>query len=67
LAWTAKTTGEPPSGDFSAQQSAAAELMDESAELADLAEHWPTAKALADAASQTAAKRRLAHPRLAGF
>jgi hypothetical protein len=48
LAWTAKTTGEPPSGDFSAQQSAAAELMDESAELADLAEHWPTVKGLFD-------------------
>ncbi|MBV8348425.1 MAG: hypothetical protein JOZ49_13080, partial [Mycolicibacterium sp.] len=66
-AWTAKTTGEPPSGDFSAQQSAAGELLDESAELSKLAEHWPTAKALTDAASLTVAKYRLAHPRPAGL
>ncbi|WP_425173900.1 DUF6545 domain-containing protein [Mycobacterium sp.] len=57
LAWSAKTTGELPSGDFLAQQSAAAELLDESAELTDLAEHWPTAKALTEAVSQIVAKR----------
>jgi hypothetical protein len=44
LAWSAKCSGEPPTEDFAAQQSAAIELFDESDELGALAEHWNTAK-----------------------
>lgn len=44
LAWSAKSSGEPPTEDFAAQQSAAIELFDDSDELSQLAEHWNTAK-----------------------
>ena len=47
VAWSAKTSGEPPSDDFGAQQSGATELPDEIEELSTLAGHWAPAKALA--------------------
>ena len=53
LAWSAKSLGGPPSDDLAAHQSAAKALLDETDELAKLADHWVRAKALAADATHT--------------
>lgn len=45
LAWRAKTTGQPPTGDVGAQRSAAADLLEETHELVELSAQWTRAKA----------------------
>jgi len=47
LAWSAKISGEQPSGDFGARQSVSTQLLDEYDELSRLADHWVYAKELA--------------------
>jgi hypothetical protein len=44
LAWSAKISGNSPSGDFVTQQSAAMDLPDEIRELSKLADQWTKAK-----------------------
>ncbi|MEZ0053010.1 hypothetical protein ABIA30_004035 [Mycobacterium sp. MAA66] len=46
LAWSAKAHGHPPSKNVAAQRFAAAELLDETEELCQLADHWDQAKQL---------------------
>jgi hypothetical protein len=58
LAWSAKITGNSPSGDFVAQQSAARDLLDEIKELSKLGDHWAKAKDIvADVTHSTVAAK----------